>query len=89
MRLEREKPARGTEVDLNPVGRSYVPRRSTADLDEMAEDPVDLRGVRDDSENPHAFSTARAHEGAAALGIYAVDFYDKPGSCGGGAAKLD
>jgi hypothetical protein len=60
-----------------------------ADLDEMAEDPVDLRGVRDDSENPHAFSTARAHEGAAALGIDAVDLCDRPGPCGGGAAILD
>ena len=80
--------------------RAYEPRRGTAELDEMAEDPVNLRRVGDDSENPHAFSTARTDERAlasaalraaraAALGIDAVDLCDKPGPCGGGAAILD
>jgi len=33
----------------------------------MAEDPVDLRRVYDDSENPHAVSTARTDEGMTPL----------------------
>jgi hypothetical protein len=71
----------------------------------MAEDPLDLRGVGDDSENVHAVSTARTDERAlavyfatenvarsdraAAHGIDTVDLCDKPGPCGGGAAILD
>ena len=73
------------------------PRRSTADLDEMAEDSVDLGRVCDDGENPHAVPTARTGEGAlavsdetaAALGIDAVDLCDEAGPCGGGAFILD
>jgi hypothetical protein len=48
----------------------YEPRRSTTDLDKVAEDSVDLGGVGDDGENPHAVSTART---------------DEAGPCGGGA----
>jgi hypothetical protein len=77
--------------------RKYEPRRSTTDLDEMAEDSVDLGGVCDDGENPHAVSTARTDEGAlavsgetaAALGIIAVDLCDEARPCGGGAPILD
>ena len=64
--------------------RAYEARRGTADLDEMAEDPLDLRGVCDDGENAHAVSTVRTDER-----IDAVDLCDKPGPCGGGAAILD
>jgi hypothetical protein len=53
-----ERSRRGSWISVQ--WRVYEPRRSTADLDEMAEDPVDLRGVGDDSENPHAASTARS-----------------------------
>ena len=63
---------------------AYEPRRSTADLDEMADDPLDLRRVGDDSENPHAVSTARTDER-----IDTIDLCNKPGPCGGGAAILD
>jgi hypothetical protein len=48
----------------------YEPRRSTTDLDKVAEDSVDLGGVCDDGENSHAVSTARTGEA---------------GPCGGGA----
>jgi hypothetical protein len=48
------------------------PRRSTADLDEMAEDSVDLGRVCDDGENPLAVSTARTDER-----IDAVDLCDE------------
>ena len=51
----------------------WKPRRSTADLDEMAEDSVDLGRVCYDGENPHAVSTARA-----AQGVYLVDLCEQP-----------
>jgi len=82
-RLEAEKPTRSLG-GISVQWRGYEPRWSTADLDEMAEDPLDLRGVCDDSENAHAVSTARTDER-----IDAVDLCDKPGPCGGGAAILD
>ena len=77
--------------------RKYEPRRSTADLDEMAEDSIDLGRVCDDGKNPHAVPAARTGEGAlavsdetaAALGIDAVDLCDEAGPCGGGASILD
>jgi hypothetical protein len=62
----------------------YEPRRSTTGLDEMAEDSVDLGGVCDDGENPHAVCTARTDEG-----IGAVDLCDEACPCGGGASILD
>jgi predicted dehydrogenase len=34
----------------------------------MAKDPVDLGGVRDDGENPHAVCTARTDEGVDVIG---------------------
>jgi len=78
----RERSRRGSWISVQ--WRAYEPRRGTADLDEMAEDPVDPRGVGDDSENPHAVSTARTDERA-----LTVDLCDKPGPCGGGAAIFE
>ena len=96
----RERSRRGSWGWISVQWRAYEPRRGTADLDEMAEDPVNLRRVGDDGENPHAVSTARTDEGAlasaalraaraGALGIGAVDLCDEAGPCGGGAPVLD
>jgi hypothetical protein len=60
------------------------PWRNKTDVDEVVKNPVDLRGICDDCENPHSVSIARTEEG-----IVAVDLRDEAGPGGGDAPMLD
>ena len=59
-------------------------RRGASDLDEVAQDLVDLEGVGDGGENPHAVCTARTDPG-----VGAVDLCAEAGPGGGGAPRRD